>query len=331
MKKQGIWNVFSKVILVICAVVMANLLFGLGDAKGIFKSYDNIKPDSNSGLKKNVQFIEGYTRLTGDTSLALGMGYDTSVINSWTDSSLGDAGGNYSSIEVPTEVGELTNLILTLQDGDAGKAVNCEKIFKVLYPKTTETYTSLKNFNITTSQKIKTINAGMMSNLEVEVWQWANPSINSTDLTKVSKKVSVNICTTLHPIIKQVFAEIYADPTKPVIMSIGGHSVRGMNNGSANSSTTTSTHSYGGTLDINYESAGEDVSWNWNTNNGSADRPYPRSTSAWNAITKQSQYKYMCLYEDSVIVKTFEKYGMCWAGKWSKEYCDPMHFSIFNH
>ena len=66
---------------------------GFGDSKSILKSYDNIKPDSSSGLQKNLQFIEGYTRLTGDVSLALNMGYDSSVINSWNNSANGEPGG----------------------------------------------------------------------------------------------------------------------------------------------------------------------------------------------------------------------------------------------
>ena len=330
MKKKGLWRVFSNLILILCAIIMINLLMGFGDSKSILKSYDNIKPDSSSGLQKNLQFIEGYTRLTGDASLALNMGYDSSVINSWNNSANGEPGGNPNPIEVPIEVGELTNLIKTLQDGNPGKATNCNKVFRILYPTTSETYTSLKHFNNYTEQKIKTLNAGNMSALEVEVWQFANLNFDSTDFTKVSKKIKVNMCTTLHPIIKQIFAEIYADPSKPVIMSVGGHSVRGMNNGNANSSTITSTHSYGGTIDINFTVGGKNVSWNWNTNNGSAERPYPRSEASWNNL-KENQYKYLCIYENSVIVKTFEKYGLYWGGNWSKEYCDPMHFSIFDH
>lgn len=330
MKKNILWRIFSNTILVLSAIIMINLLMGLGDSKSILKSYDGIKPDSTSGLKKSLQFIEGYTRLTGDTTFAIGMGYDSSIINSWTSSGNGEPGGNPNPIDVPTEVGELLNLIKTLQAGNPGKAINCDKVFRILYPTTSETYTSLKNFNSYTEQKIKTLNAGNMSAVEVEVWQFANLNFKSKDFTKVSKKIKVTMCTTLHPIIKQIFAEIYADPSKPVIMSVGGQSVRGMNNGNSDSASITSTHSYGGTIDINFTVGGNNVSWNWNTNNGSAERPYPRSLSSWNNL-EENQYKYLCLYEDSVIVKTFEKYGMYWGGNWSKSYCDPMHFSIFDH
>jgi len=93
MKKKGLWRVFSNLILILCAIIMINLLMGFGDSKSILKSYDNIKPDSSSGLQKNLQFIEGYTRLTGDVSLALNMGYDSSVINSWNNSANGEPGG----------------------------------------------------------------------------------------------------------------------------------------------------------------------------------------------------------------------------------------------
>ena len=84
MKKQGIWRIFSKTILTISAIVMLNLLMGLGDTKSIFNSYDNIKPDTKSGLNKSLHFVEAYTRITGDTTLAINTGIDMQTVNQWS-------------------------------------------------------------------------------------------------------------------------------------------------------------------------------------------------------------------------------------------------------
>lgn len=96
MKKQGVWRIFSNTILVISAIVMLNLLMGLGDTKSIFNSYDNLKPDTKSGLNKSLHFVEVYTRVTGDTTLAINAGVDRQTVNQWSTDGTSLVGGEIS-------------------------------------------------------------------------------------------------------------------------------------------------------------------------------------------------------------------------------------------
>lgn len=240
-----------------------------------------------------------------------------------------ESGVTKTSTPVAYNVTKLKLEILKIQKYGAGSDKACNMLFKIMYPDSKYSYTDLRYFP-TSKSKIVAINNNNLEALEVQVWQFTRPDILSTNLSKKTAKIKIYVCKALHPLFKQIFDEIYNDPSKPVIEVAGGHCVRAMNNEDG-SSTTTSTHSYGGTIDINYENRiGQDISWNWNTDNGSSSRPYPRSKEDWDKLPN-NQYKYLCMYDGCVIVETFKKYGICWGGNWSKRYCDPMHFTIFNH
>ncbi len=232
-----------------------------------------------------------------------------------------------TSTTIPTDLQSLLQMIFACGIKDDSGAANCDKVFKILYPNTSESYSSLRAWSAETENKINQINNESIVEISVNVWQFQNYSPTSTDMTKVSNTMSVKCSSTLEPIVRQIFSEIYNSPEKPVIMSVGGFGVRCMNNGSANK---TSTHSYGGTIDINFLAGNQAVLWNWNGGRGTVDKPYPVSKSAWDSLP-ESQYKHLCLYDGCTIVNTFEKYGLYWGGRWDSGSCDPMHFSVFNH
>jgi hypothetical protein len=339
MNTKSLFKLFRFLVTLIGFVVAIYLLIGTSSNDSILETYDSIKPDSTSGLSKNLIFVQSYTGLTGDTSLALSIGMSEDDADEMASgsynlaSSIGSTGSATISADVPTDLNELLAAVQTAQaaGSSSGSTKSCNAVFALLYPNSSYTYSDLKQWqgDSITGSTIRSLNSQAMSSIQVDVWQWANPNPTSTDLTKVSATINVQCCTTLQPIIKQIFKEIYESADQPVITVAGGYCVREMNNSS--SSHSTSTHSYGGTIDINYsDQKGNEVSWNWNTNNGSSDRPYPRSYENWSKLT-DNQYKYTCIYKGCTIMQIFEKYGLYWRGNWGKSSCDPMHFSVFNH
>lgn len=327
-------SVLKPVLVSVGILLVAFFIYFLSGAKGstqVYRQYEQVKPDTASNMSKSLQFLASYTISTGDDSLAINVGLSKDDIDYITGGSIqgSQSGGGIGqiSMDVPQDIEALRQMILDAQGSDPGSTQSCNNVFKILYPNTSNTYSSLMPWTSASKGTIEAMNADAMGSVQVEVWQWANPGTD--DLTKVSKTININCCKTLHPIVKQIFAEIYADSSQPVITCAGGYNVRPMNNSSSTSST--STHSYGGTIDINYnKQQGGRVEWNWNSNNGSAEKPYPRSKEEWDSLP-EGQYKYECIYEGCPIVQYFEKYGLRWGGSWSIGYCDPMHFSIFDH
>ncbi len=314
-----------------CLVVdLIYFLIGSGGSPEIFKQYSDLAEMPVSSYNKSVQFLSAWTRATGDTSLAVAMGFSEEeamqMVNGTYGTETEQTGG--ASIDIPQDVQDLCQMILSAQTtgGTPGSDASCNAVFNIIYDNPGLSYTDLRSFNNKTKRLIEDLNKNNLTTITVDVWKFQNPNMNSTDLTKTSGTLNITVCKNLAPIYKQVFAEIYADPSQPIVFEAGGLCVRGMNNSSSNSSSKTSTHSYGGTIDLNYSK----VAWNWNQNNGDATHPYPRSYQDWSSLS-ETQYKYCCLYEGCPIVTIMEKYGMHWGGSWSKQYADPMHFSIFDH
>ena len=104
-----------------------------------------------------------------------------------------------------------------------------------------------------------------------------------------------------------IFTEIYNDSSKFPIKDVGGYSWRNTAGGKI------SEHSYGTCIDINY-----------NENYYVTPDGTPITGSHW----KPGEDPYS-IAEDSVVVKTFAKYGWKWGGNaWSDAYNkDYMHFT----
>lgn len=366
---KNVFSIIWKVVAVAMICVGVYLLIQvMGEAENVIDSYEQLTGNSIGATNSiKIAFLRDYIKHTGNTDILVTLGItpvekdlilkdsEFSGANPEDDrQNSGDNNGNTGddndgsgeddddsddnsddddededdTTDIPTDVKELLDMLLACGiAGDSGDA-NCNKVFKILYPKTSETYTSLKPWSTSTKNKIEQLNKDNLKSVSVKVWQFKNYSPTSTNMDKVEKTISITCASTLEPLVKQIFDEIHDSSDKPVIMCAGGLCVRKMNNSSGKS--VTSTHSYGGTLDINYSAGGQNVTWNWNGGRGSAGKPYPVTKSAWDSLP-ESQYKYLCLYDSCTIVKTFEKYGFYWGGKWSSGSCDPMHFSVFNH
>lgn len=74
MRNNKLWKVFSFIIAATFIVVCIYLMIGSGSSMSILKSYDAVKPDSTSGFSKQLMFVESYTRVTKDTTLAQKLG-----------------------------------------------------------------------------------------------------------------------------------------------------------------------------------------------------------------------------------------------------------------
>lgn len=91
LKLYFIWLIF-----IIAALgVTVYLLIDVGSAKEIMVAYDDLKPENTSSYSKQLQFVESYTRNSGDTSLAIKMGLSAEDINSILSGGSTQAGSEY--------------------------------------------------------------------------------------------------------------------------------------------------------------------------------------------------------------------------------------------
>lgn len=331
------FKIFLIVLGIISVLLLIWILADIGNAREFLENYDSYSNSGKNGFPKQLDFLISYTNATGDFTLMESTGISKEeglAIMQQRNGTGPDPSTGSNPPNIPQDAQALRALILAAQGSDPGSSSSCDAVFKLLYPNTTNTYSSLYNWvdDGSTKKTIDDMNANMMSSVTVQVWKFKNFDPNSTSLEKESGTLSVYCCTSLHPIIKAIFAEIYADPSKPVIMTAGGHNVRYMNNKSTRNGGAkhTSTHSYGGTIDINDTIAGYRIDWNWNENNGDSKHPYPRSKSEWDKLP-ETQYKYVSIYQGCPIANAFKKYGLYPGVDWTIDNCDPMHFSIFNH
>lgn len=98
MRNNKLWKVFSFIIATTFIVVCIYLMIGSGSSTSILKSYDAVKPDSTSGFSKQLQFVESYTRVTQDTTLAQRIGISEedaeNMANGGTSQDQGDGGSS---------------------------------------------------------------------------------------------------------------------------------------------------------------------------------------------------------------------------------------------
>lgn len=152
--------------------------------------------------------------------------------------------------------------------------------------------------------------------ITINVWQWASArSATSTDLTKVSKQIKLEVHNKLAPVLTQIFKEIYEAPDKPVLYSAGSWVPRGKGN---DLKRTASAHSWGTCIDFNATSVCGGVG---NTQGGKS------CTLEKFKTLPECQAKYELFYDGGTVVNTFKKYGFYWGGEWSGSTNDPMHFA----
>ena len=139
--------------------------------------------------------------------------------------------------------------------------------------------------------------------IEVEVPVWRLHS----DGTKTSSVAYIEVNLALAQDVIDIFTEIYNDDSQFPIKSVGGYCWRNTAGGKI------SQHSYGTCIDINWEE-------NYYVNPDGT----PITGSHW--LPDEDPYS---IAEDSIVVKTFAKYGWLWGGNaWGPSYAkDYMHFT----
>ena len=139
--------------------------------------------------------------------------------------------------------------------------------------------------------------------IEVEVPVWKLRS----DGTKTSSVAYIEVNRALADDVVKIFTEIYNDPSQFPIKNTGGYYWRNTAFGRV------SQHSYGTCIDINWEE-------NYFVNPDGT----PITGTHW--LPGEDPYS---IAEDSIVVKTFAKYGWLWGGNaWSSNNAkDYMHFT----
>lgn len=139
--------------------------------------------------------------------------------------------------------------------------------------------------------------------VEVEVPAWRL----GKDGTKTSYTAYIEVNKALAEDVINIFTEIYNDAAQFPIKDVGGFSWRNTSGGRV------SQHSYGTCIDINY-----------NENYYVEPDGTPITGELW--LPNENPFS---IAEDSIVVKTFAKYGWLWGGNaWSDKYAkDYMHFT----
>ncbi len=140
-----------------------------------------------------------------------------------------------------------------------------------------------------------------MTEVEVPVWKL------HSDGTKTSSIAYIEVNKALAEDVIKIFTEIYNDPSQFPIKNTGGYYWRNTAFGRV------SQHSYGTCIDINWEE-------NYFVNPDGT----PITGTHW--LPGEDPYS---IAEDSIVVKTFAKYGWLWGGNaWSANNAkDYMHFT----
>lgn len=140
-----------------------------------------------------------------------------------------------------------------------------------------------------------------MTEVEVPVWKLRS------DGTKTSSVAYIEVNKALAEDVIKIFTEIYNDPSQFPIKNTGGYYWRNTAFGRV------SQHSYGTCIDINWEE-------NYFVNPDGT----PITGTHW--LPGEDPYS---IAEDSIVVKTFAKYGWLWGGNaWSEKNAkDYMHFT----
>lgn len=296
-------NKFFKImiiqLLIAVSITIVYIVIDYGSSDEIVGIYEGVKPDSTSGFNKALQFLESYTQVTGDTSLAIKRGLseeDAEIIASGgTTQNGGDPatnGANYNPT-VSASVQEIINMSESQvwQLISEGKYSSYDEANKAAQA------------NKTTEEKFW---SGMLVQVEVPIWKWSDSSKTS----KVSSTTKIQVNKHLSEYYKSFMTDLYNAPEQYVILIVGGYNFRTKNTASGPSKNY-SGHSFGATLDINWNSDGM----------GLKDTPYKESSLS-------EPLKSEVCSAGSNWYNIAKKYDLDWGGNWSQKSLDPMHFSL---
>lgn len=296
-------NKFFKImiipILIAVSITIVYIVIDYGSSDEIVGVYEGVKPDSTSGFNKALQFLESYTQVTGDTSLAIKRGLseeDAEIIASGgTTQNSGDPatnGANYNPT-VSASVQEIINMSESQvwQLISEGKYSSYDEANKAAQA------------NKTTEEKFW---SSMLVQVEVPIWKWSDSSKTS----KVSSTTKIQVNKHLSEYYKSFMTDLYNAPEQYVILIVGGYNFRTKNTASGPSKNY-SGHSFGATLDINWNSDGM----------GLNDTPYKESSLS-------EPLKSEVCSAGSNWYNIAKKYDLDWGGNWSQKSLDPMHFSL---
>lgn len=286
-------------LLIAVSITIVYIVIDYGSSDEIVGVYEGVKPDSTSGFNKALQFLESYTQATGDTSLAIKRGLseeDAEIIASGgTTQNSGDPttnGANYNPT-VSASVQEIINMSESQvwQLISEGKYSSYDEANKAAQA------------NKTTEEKFW---SGMLVQVEVPIWKWSDSSKTS----KVSSTTKIQVNKHLSEYYKSFMTDLYNAPEQYVILIVGGYNFRTKNTASGPSKNY-SGHSFGATLDINWNSDGM----------GLKDIPYKESSLS-------EPLKSEVCSAGSNWYNIAKKYDLDWGGNWSQKSLDPMHFSL---
>ena len=296
-------NKFFKImiipLLIAVSITIVYIVIDYGSSDEIVGVYEGVKPDSTSGFNKALQFLESYTQATGDTSLAIKRGLseeDAEIIASGgTTQNSGDPttnGANYNPT-VSASVQEIINMSESQvwQLISEGKYSSYDEANKAAQA------------NKTTEEKFW---SGMLVQVEVPIWKWSDSSKTS----KVSSTTKIQVNKHLSEYYKSFMTDLYNAPEQYVILIVGGYNFRTKNTASGPSKNY-SGHSFGATLDINWNSDGM----------GLKDIPYKESSLS-------EPLKSEVCSAGSNWYNIAKKYDLDWGGNRSQKSLDPMHFSL---
>ncbi len=91
---RKIFKIFFIAVTCLTVAISVYLMVGAGGAKGMLASYNAVKPDSTSGFSKQLHFLQSYTAVTGDVTLAKRQGMSDEDIAAMADGEIpsGDTG-----------------------------------------------------------------------------------------------------------------------------------------------------------------------------------------------------------------------------------------------
>lgn len=296
-------NKFFKImiipLLIAVSITIVYIVIDYGSFDEIVGVYEGVKPDSTSGFNKALQFLESYTQATGDTSLAIKRGLseeDAEIIASGgTTQNGGDPSTNGAGYN-PT-VSASVQEIINMSESQVWQLISEGKYSSY------DEANKAAQANKSTEEKFW---SGMLVQVEVPIWKWSD----SSKISKVSSTTKIQVNKHLAEYFKSFMTDLYNAPEQYVILIVGGYNFRTKKTASGPSKNY-SGHSFGATLDINYNTDGM----------GLKDTPYKESSIS-------EPLKSEVCSVGSNWYNIAKKYDLDWGGNWSQKSLDPMHFSL---